>query len=136
MARMFASPCYCTNVRRISNILTDFYDRCLAPAGVNAAQFCLLRNLERIGKGNLTAWAEQTGIERSTMVRNARRLEEMGLVVRIQGRGKVYALSEKGRLCLDEGAMLWEKAQQQIESTLGADYAKALLAIGEKIQTL
>lgn len=54
MARVFMSPCYCTNARRIDRILTDYYDRSLAEVGVNAAQFCLLRNLERIGKENLT----------------------------------------------------------------------------------
>lgn len=136
MARTFSSPCYCTNMRRINRILTDFYDASLAPVGVNAAQFCLLRNLERLGKGNLTVWAEQTGIERSTMVRNVRRLEKLGLVEQICGRGKVFTLSEKGRECLNEGAVLWEKAQRKIEHTLGDDYAEALLIIGQKIQAL
>ena len=136
MARTFTSPCYCTNIRRIGSILTDFYDSTLAPVGVNAAQFCLLRNLERIEKGNLTVWAEQTGIERSTMVRNVRRLENLELVEQVKGRGKVYTLSEKGRQCLDAGAVLWETAQKKIEHTLGTDYAEALLVIGQKIQAL
>jgi DNA-binding MarR family transcriptional regulator len=136
MARAFKSVCYCTNARRISNILNDYYDRTLAPIGINAAQFCLLRNLERIKQGNLTYWAEQTGIERSTMVRNVRHLEQIGLVEQTNGRGKVYMLSDKGSDCLKTGGVLWEKAQQKIENVLGQQDAMALLSIGQKIQIL
>lgn len=136
MARAFTSSCYNTNARRIAGILTDVYNEKLATSGLNTAQFCLLRNLERIGSGNLTVWAEATGIERSTMVRNARGLAADGLITEVDGRGKVYTLSDKGHGALAQALPLWEAAQAQVCSLLGEEDADALLRIGKKLQTI
>ncbi len=136
MVRHFSSSCYCTNIRRTANIMSEYYDRKLAPAGVNVAQFALIRNLDRLGSANQSEWAESAGIERTTMVRNARRLEELGLIRREEGRGKVYTLSPAGEDCLAAGSRLWESAQAEIESLLGADLSQAVLKIGERIQSL
>ena len=77
-----------------------------ADSGLNTAQFCLLRNLERMGCGNLTAWAEKTGIERTTMVRDAKTLEARGFIEEVGGRGKVFTLSDKGRKTLSQAVPL------------------------------
>lgn len=136
MSRAFTSPCYCTNARRIANILTEKYNEKLRPFDLNTAQFCLLRNLERIERGNLTEWAEATGIERTTMVRNAKGLAEAGLITRTEGRGVVYTLSEKGRNVMAEAVPRWQEAQDQIHDLLGPEDTEALLRIGRLIQKL
>ena len=136
MARAFTSPCYNTNTRRIARILTDFYNDSLKESGLNTAQFCLLRNLERLGNGNLTVWAEKTGIERTTMVRDARLLEAKGFIQETSGRGKVYMLSEKGKETLAQAVPLWESAQKRVCDMLGDEDAAALLRIGQKLQRL
>ena len=136
MARAFTSPCYNTNARRIAGILTDFYNDSLKEFGLNTAQFCLLRNLERLGNGNLTVWAEKTGIERSTMVRDARLLEAKGFIQETSGRGKVYMLSETGKETLANAVPLWESAQKRVRDVLGDEDAAALLRIGQKLQSL
>ena len=133
MARSFTSPCYNTNARRIAGILTDHYNATLAPCGLNTAQFCLLRNLERLGSGNLTVWAEKTGIERTTMVRDAKVLEAKELIQRLDGRGKIYALSENGKNTLLQAVPLWETAQERVLDILGQEDAAALLRIGQKL---
>ena len=133
MARSFTSPCYNTNARRIAGILTDYYNAALAPCGLNTAQFCLLRNLERLGSGNLTVWAEKTGIERTTMVRDAKVLEAKELIKRLDGRGKIYALSENGKNTLLQAVPLWETAQERVRDILGQEDAAALLRIGQKL---
>ena len=136
MVRNFASPCYNTNARRIAGILTDVYNDALKKAGLNTAQFCLLRNLERMGSGNLTAWAEKTGIERTTMVRDAKVLEANGLIRETDGRGKVYTLSEEGKVTVDQAVPLWESAQERVRTVLGDEDAAALLRIGQKLLKL
>ncbi len=136
MARGFISDCYNTNSRRIAGILTSLYDEKLAPSGLNTARFCLLRNLERIESGNLTEWAEATGIERTTMVRNAKGLAADGFITETDGRGRVYTLSEKGRAALAQAVPLWEAAQEQVCALLGEEDAEALLRIGKKIQSI
>ena len=136
MARSFTSPCYNTNARRIAGMLTDAYNTALAPSGLNTAQFCLLRNLERLGSGNLTAWAEKTGIERTTMVRDAKALEAGGYIQRFDGRGKVFTLSERGKETLAQATPLWESAQEKVRAALGEEDAAALLRIGQKLLRL
>ena len=136
MARCFTSPCYNTNARRIAGILTDTYNAVLSDSGLNTAQFCLLRNLDRLGSGNLTAWAEKTGIERTTMVRDAKVLEARGYIQQLEGRGKVYTLSEKGRATLALAMPLWESAQERVRDILGNEDADALLRIGQKLLQL
>lgn len=133
MARKFSSHCYNTNARRIAGILTDLYNLSLAEAGINTAQFCLLRNLERIGSANLTAWAEATGIERTTMVRDAKILSAEGLIELAEGRGKVFTLSDKGRETIKRALPLWDGAQERVRTALGDEDAAALLRIGQKI---
>ena len=133
MARNFTSPCYNTNARRIAVILTDIYNTALADSGLNTAQFCLLRNLERMGCGNLTAWAEKTGIERTTMVRDAKILEARGFIEEVGGRGKVFTLSDKGRKTLSQAVPLWKSAQERVRAVLGEEDAAALLRIGQKL---
>ena len=136
MARSFTSPCYNTNARRIAGILTDVYNTALTPSGLNTAQFCLLRNLERLGSGNLTAWAEKTGIERTTMVRDAKVLAAGGFIQQLDGRGRVYTLSEKGREALAQATPLWESAQERVCAVLGEEDSAALLRIGQKLLKL
>ena len=136
MARNFSSVCYCTNARRVHGILTERYDAALLETGLNAAQFCLLRNLERIGSGNLTQWAEATGIERTTMVRNAKKLAEDGYITEVDGRGKVYTLSDHGRRMMELALPIWNEMQKKIEAALGKDDSEALLRIGLKLQSI
>ncbi len=38
----YKSICYCTNLRRSANMLSDIYDACLKLAGVTVAQYYLL----------------------------------------------------------------------------------------------
>lgn len=133
MPRYFTSPCYNTNARRIAGILTDTYNAALADSGLNTAQFCLLRNLKRMGSGNLTAWAERTGIDRTTMVRDAKILEARGFIERVSGRGKVFTLSDMGRKTLSQAVPIWESAQERVRAVLGEEDAEALLRIGQKL---
>ena len=136
MARAFSSECYSTNARRISGILSGIYDAKLEGTGINIAQYSLLVNLDRMESGNLTEWAEASGIERTTMVRNAQKLAEEGLIEETKGRGKVYKLSGKGKKVLTKSVPIWEETQKEIAGLIGKKDAEALIRIGKKIQAL
>ena len=47
MAKLYESPCYCTNLRRSANAVSDYYDARLRPSGLTAAQYYLLLNLSK-----------------------------------------------------------------------------------------
>lgn len=136
MAHPYKSTCYCTNLRRSANALSDFYDTALKESGLTAAQYYLLVSLVRLGTANITHWAEHVGLDRSTMVRNIRTLQARALIETTAGRGKTFILSPEGRRVLDLAAPLWEDAQRQTEVLLGKANVKALLEISEKLQRL
>ena len=136
MAKLYESPCYCTNLRRSANAVSDYYDARLRPSGLTAAQYYLLLNLSRLGSANMTRWAEHVGLERSTMVRNIHLLESRGLIAPAEGRGRTFTLSEAARAALDAAMPLWEGVQRELEGFLGAEDAQAVLRIGARLQEL
>ena len=133
---MYESPCYCTNLRRGALWATAYYDKMLAPSGLSVPQYYLLINLSRMGKANLTQWAQRVGLDRTTMVRNVKNLESKGLVALTSGSGRTFTLTERGRSVLTHGVTLWEDAQAQLREKLGPEDADSLLRICRKLQAL
>lgn len=126
------STCICIALRQASRKLTAHYDEALAQAGVNIAQFSLLRKLRRHGAMSLTALAELVELDRSTLGRNLRVLEKMGLVALNAGtdqRQAVAALSEAGRETLTTGDPLWERAQADMAEKIGTGGVAQLTAL-------
>ncbi|WP_440981687.1 MarR family winged helix-turn-helix transcriptional regulator [Shinella sumterensis] len=116
--------CHCILLRKASRRVSSYYDEALAPLGVNIAQFSLLRNINRMAPVSLTDLAARVELDRSTVGRNAKVLERMGLVEIRPGKDQREAtllVSEAGKAILREGAPLWDRVQADIESRLGAD---------------
>ena len=66
-------------------------------------------------------------------------LMDKGLVQLGEGadqRSRQVALSDAGRQVLEQGAPLWERAQQQLALRLGADKRAALLALLDDLETI
>lgn len=131
---MYESPCYCTNLRRGALWVTEYYDKMLAPSGLSVPQYYLLINLSRMERANLSQWAERVGLDRTTMVRNVKTLENKGLVALTEGRGKTFTLTEMGKSTLAQGVALWEQAQERLRSSIGPEDADTLLRICRKLQ--
>ena len=131
---MYESPCYCTNLRRGALWATEYYDKMLAPSGLSVPQYYLLINLSRMEKANISQWAERVGLDRTTMVRNVKTLENKGLVAPAEGRGKTFTLTETGKATLARGVALWEQAQEKLRDSIGPEDADALLRICRKLQ--
>lgn len=63
-------------------------------------------------------------LDRSTLGRNTKVLERMGLVGISPGKDQreaLLVLTDRGREILQDGDPLWEQAQQHIEDKLGKD---------------
>jgi DNA-binding MarR family transcriptional regulator len=117
-------------MRAATRRITALYDSALAAAAVNAAQFALLRKLSAAGPVSIQQLAAATELERSTVARNVRVLEQSGLVSLATAtedrRTTVIHMSERGREALKAGAPLWASAQRRVEESLGVDGAVAL----------
>lgn len=136
MAKLYKSKCYCTNLRRSANAISDFYDNALKNAGLTVSQYYRLINLSRLGKANITHWAQRVGLDRSTMVRNIKPLESRGLIEKTEGHGKTFTLSENGKKALGEAVVIWNETQKKIKNFLGEEDSEAVLRIGAKLQNL
>ena len=136
MSKLYNSTCYCTNLRRSANAMSEFYDSALKEAELTISQYYLLVNLSRLGKANITHWSEQVGLDRSTMVRNIKPLQSCGLIEGAEGHGKTFTLSEKGRHALDIATVIWQQMQEKMEQFLGKEDADAILRIGSRLQDL
>jgi len=119
---MSSSPCYCTVLKAASRRLAALYDEALAPVGINIAQFSLLRRIRRAETVTLTELGRLAELDRSTIGRNVRVLERMGLVALGRGedhREAVVTLTPAGHQALDDGAPLWDGVQDAIHARLG-----------------
>src|ERR1700754_2465481 len=79
---IMTTDCYCTSLRAATRRLSALYDEALEPVGVNVAQWGLLRKLGAADSQPLSIGelAEASELERSTVARNVRVLEKLGLV--------------------------------------------------------
>lgn len=127
---MTSSPCYCTVLKAASRRLAALYDEALEPVGVNIAQFSLLRRIRRAETVTLTELGRLAELDRSTIGRNVRVLERMGLVALGRGedhREAVVSLTAQGRKALDDGEPLWDGVQDAIHARLGPTGAMELV---------
>jgi DNA-binding MarR family transcriptional regulator len=130
--REMKTPCYCAAVRSAARRTTALYDAALAPAGVNIAQYSLLRKIERSGPVSLTELGRIAELDRSTVGRNAKVLERLRLVQLKSAedqREAAVSLTAAGAEALRRGAPLWEEAQRQVEAALGSEAAERLRAL-------
>ncbi|MDR3485222.1 MAG: MarR family winged helix-turn-helix transcriptional regulator [Bradyrhizobium sp.] len=122
--------CYCTLLRAATRKVGSVYDDALVPLGINIAQYSLLRMIERLQPVSFTDLGRVAELDRSTVGRNVRVLERMGLVDTGRNgadhREAVVSLAYRGKQVLREAMQLWEECQRRIEARLGPAKVKAL----------
>ena len=124
--------CICTRLRRATREVSKRYDAALAAAGMNVAQFSLLRAIERAGETSIGELAQETQLDASTLGRNVRVLERAGFIILGPGadkRTRLIRLAPFGHARLAEAARLWRDAQQDMERKLGSDGRNELFAM-------
>jgi DNA-binding MarR family transcriptional regulator len=113
--------CFALHARMTARLLTRVYDAAVRPAGLRFAQFGLLGAIAHGSATSQTALAERLGLERTTLVRNLKFLEQKGWIDAVSGggRGLSHRLTPAGREILERAIPLWERAQTEIEGRLG-----------------
>ena len=133
------SLCNCTNMRRASRAITHLYDELLAPSGLKVTQYSLLNHLKRLGPLTMQEFSQAIRLERTTLVRNLKPLEKMGLI-RITAEENSQAnkvhITEQGLRSLAAAAPYWEQAQQYITEVLTEEEMSVLLRAVQKIESL
>ncbi|WGL62880.1 MarR family winged helix-turn-helix transcriptional regulator [Pseudomonas sp. CW003PS] len=133
---MLPTSCLCTQLRRASRGVTRRYDDALAAVGLGAAQFSLLRHVQRLTQPSISVLADAMGLDRSTLGRNLRVLEEQGLVQLGEGRdlrAREVRLTEAGLQRIGQALPLWEQVQRELNARLGAERRAELMSLLEEL---
>jgi DNA-binding MarR family transcriptional regulator len=121
--------CHATLLRKAYRKASSRYDDLLAPLSINIGQFSLLRSIRRMAPVSLTDLGARVELDRSTVGRNSKVLERMGLIATVPGKDKreaMLTITEKGHDILSAGAPLWDQAQEEFETRLGPGNMKVL----------
>lgn len=133
------STCNCLNMRRASQAITEVYDEFLAPSNLKIGQFSLLKHIDKLGPVSVSDLALIIRLDRTTLVRNLKPLEERGFVTDISTEGtrnRQLKLTDKGIEVYKSAEELWAKAQGFLEEYLGIDNIDIFTTLLSKIEAL
>jgi len=122
------TPCTCFALRRLTRTVSRLYDQHLAATGIKATQFALLRAVQHEARP-ITQLADLLGLERTTLTRNLRPLQDAGLLVQSAGRDarqRLVAITPEGKDKVREAKAAWRKAQSAVQQALGDGPTRAL----------
>jgi DNA-binding MarR family transcriptional regulator len=104
--------------------MTQLYDDVLRPTGLRVTQFSLLMGIRNLEPVTLLRLAEVMAMDRTTLTRNLRPLEQQKLLQIVPGedrRERRVTLTPRGHQVLAEAFPLWEKAQAQVLDAFGRE---------------
>ncbi len=69
-------PCVGFNTRRATRLITQYYDKILAPTGLRSTQYSLLSGLSMMGESSMQDLAFILAMDRTTLTRNLSPLQK------------------------------------------------------------
>ena len=134
-----AKHCLAKHLRWSARIISNFYDQKMHHTGLHANQTGLHANQVSLltvpylaGPISINKMAEHLGLDRTTLVRNLKLIEQRGLVTIKPGqdlRTRIVTLTPAGHETLVAALPLWEEAQRKTLEMLGAQHAELVKAL-------
>lgn len=129
-ARWVTRHCAGLNMRLAARKISRFLDTRLAETGLSLAQFGLLTHIASATDDTIGALAERSGLDQSTLSRNLRILEKVGLIeiaaVEADLRRRAVWLTERGALRLEEAMPAWRQAHKALSQIISPQRIKEL----------
>jgi len=133
---MSVENCTCFNIRRVSRVITQFFDAEVRRHGMRPTQAPILRALRAKSGWGMAELSEWLGMERTTLLRNLRPLQRDGLV-RAKGTGRgghvELEITSKGRAALAKTHPAWRSAQEKVVATLGKERWSTIISDLEEV---
>lgn len=132
-------PCVGFNVRRATRLVTQLYDKMLAPSGLRSTQYSLLNVLSLTNELRMNDLALILAMDRTTLTRNLRPLVKQGWIKVSTGsdrRTRIILLTSKGRDVMKKAVPFWEQAQTHVTKRLGASNWDRLMGDLHKISMI
>lgn len=133
------SPCNCTNIRRASRALTLLYDKLLEPSGLKVTQYSLLRNLNHLGPITMNEFSRAMRLERTTLVRNLKLLENAGLIRIIPtatSQANQIFITDSGIHALEIALPYWQQAQRSTKELFTEEEFMVFRGALQKIESI
>jgi DNA-binding MarR family transcriptional regulator len=124
------TDCTCFNLRKAARAVTQYYDDALRPSGLRSTQFSLLSTIKLMGAVSIGALAEEAVMDRTTLTRNLKLLEQEGLITVASGddaRVREVALTPAAHEKVAGALRYWKKAQAHMADAMGDDGVRRLL---------
>jgi DNA-binding MarR family transcriptional regulator len=118
-----AKDCLGLSIRKTARAVAQAYDEALAPCGLRGTQFSLLNATALMQQAPISQLAAALGMDRSTLSRNLKPLQERGLINVAPGadkRQREVSLTTRGQNALLKALPLWQKIQSRFERKYGA----------------
>ena len=130
LCRQMRAMCACDRLRRTTRGVTQIYEAAVTPSGLKATQMPILVALGMAGDLPLTTLAGALNLDRTTLTRNVRVLEDRGLVTSTShpddARVRVLSMTPEGSRTLSSALARWEAVQQKVEAEFGEERLRAL----------
>ncbi len=123
------TSCTCGRLRRTARSITQCYDAALKPTGLTISQYQVLAHTAYANGLSITELAAVIAVDRTTLTRTLRPLENAGLIAVVNGadrRSRSVELTPAGRRKYREGLVCWRSVQAALEQRLGAARTGAL----------
>ncbi|MGH2918952.1 MAG: MarR family winged helix-turn-helix transcriptional regulator [Solirubrobacteraceae bacterium] len=124
------AACACGTLRRAARLITQRYDHAIAPSGVKVTQLPLLVALGAHGPVPLTPLAEVLALDRTTLTRNLKVLEERGFATlrpdEYDARVRLAAITDDGAHALSRALALWKDVHGAVVEEFGEPRLRSL----------
>ena len=120
--------CTCFKLRKLTRAMSRLYDQHMAAAGLKTTQYSVLSHAARAPLP-VAELADRLGMERTTLTRNLKPLQDAGWIVLRPGadsRQRIVTLTEAGMDKLKLSYPAWCGAQRAFEQLVGRDAVLAL----------
>lgn len=122
--------CHCFATRQLARHVTKLYERHLAPSGVTATQLSILSFLCETPGLSMSELSRIMVMDRTTLLRAIKPLERGGFVTSARKPGGsrwfVFSVSPAGLRKREQALPLWQAAQQEYETLIGAERAASM----------
>ena len=120
---MYQACCVSFNLRKSSQVVSRIYAREMHDSPVRGPIFALMMMIYRRGPASITTLAKDVGLDRTTLTRNLKPLEQRGLIQieQVSANRKQVSLLPDGEEALRSAIESWHRAQTKVVSELGEE---------------
>ena len=130
------TECLARRVLLLSRMISGLYNEALRSLGLTVAQLNLLVLVAKRGPVSPGEAAKWLNMDKSTMSRNVRLMEDHGWLSVSpgpSGRSQLLTIEPKGRKLIEKALPLWQGAQERARELLGERGARAIYATADAV---